>query len=175
MQRGGEGRGLHPERPDTPRGGVLCLHNARCRGRDPLSDHQGRLGPHSLASGSWTIVWAFTSRHRVYQDPRDGLYWCNTCGAWSVDANKARAHRKSDAPYFVQKECARRPLATQELQLRPTPQIVPTSPAPLSAPATAEADSTQFKTCPDCAEPVRAAAKKCRFCGYIFETSQTPI
>jgi Uncharacterised protein family UPF0547/Phospholipase_D-nuclease N-terminal len=27
----------------------------------------------------------------------------------------------------------------------------------------------EFKTCPDCAEEVRAAARKCRFCGYLFE------
>lgn len=27
----------------------------------------------------------------------------------------------------------------------------------------------EFKTCPDCAEQVRHAARKCRFCGYMFE------
>jgi hypothetical protein len=26
----------------------------------------------------------------------------------------------------------------------------------------------EFKTCPDCAEEVRAASRKCRFCGYLF-------
>lgn len=26
----------------------------------------------------------------------------------------------------------------------------------------------EFKTCPDCAEQVRFAARKCRFCGYVF-------
>jgi hypothetical protein len=29
--------------------------------------------------------------------------------------------------------------------------------------------SPEFKSCPDCAEQVRAAARKCRFCGYLFE------
>jgi hypothetical protein len=28
--------------------------------------------------------------------------------------------------------------------------------------------ASEFKTCPDCAEQVRAAARKCRFCGYMF-------
>lgn len=32
----------------------------------------------------------------------------------------------------------------------------------------------QAKSCPDCAEPVRAAARKCRFCGYAFGESAIP-
>lgn len=28
-----------------------------------------------------------------------------------------------------------------------------------------------YKACPDCAEDVRAAARKCRFCGYTFENA----
>lgn len=31
------------------------------------------------------------------------------------------------------------------------------------------ADDTAVKTCPDCAESVKAAARKCRFCGHVFE------
>ena len=30
-------------------------------------------------------------------------------------------------------------------------------------------EQTDYKTCPDCAEQVKAAAKVCRFCGYRFE------
>ena len=29
------------------------------------------------------------------------------------------------------------------------------------------------KTCPDCAEEVRVAARKCRFCGYAFEETES--
>jgi hypothetical protein len=33
-----------------------------------------------------------------------------------------------------------------------------------------ELESGESKTCPDCAEPVKVAARKCRFCGYQFES-----
>lgn len=34
--------------------------------------------------------------------------------------------------------------------------------------------AADYKTCPDCAEEVRAAARKCRFCGYMFADEQVP-
>jgi TM2 domain-containing membrane protein YozV len=39
--------------------------------------------------------------------------------------------------------------------------------------ALSEARDNPLKSCPDCAEEVKAAAKKCRFCGYQF-TEETP-
>lgn len=32
-----------------------------------------------------------------------------------------------------------------------------------------ESEESEMKTCPDCAELVKSAAKKCRFCGYRFD------
>lgn len=34
-------------------------------------------------------------------------------------------------------------------------------------------DLPNFQDCPDCAELVRAAARKCRFCGYLFAPAAT--
>jgi Uncharacterised protein family UPF0547 len=36
-------------------------------------------------------------------------------------------------------------------------------------PKTPAPGAPEFKTCPDCAEEVRFAARKCRFCGFVFE------
>jgi hypothetical protein len=42
---------------------------------------------------------------------------------------------------------------------------------PVEAVAELESGDTvdDYKTCPDCAEMVKAAARKCRFCGYRFD------
>ena len=34
---------------------------------------------------------------------------------------------------------------------------------------------SETKTCPDCAEEVRAVARKCRFCGHAFEHPTDPV
>lgn len=41
--------------------------------------------------------------------------------------------------------------------------------------APAAQSTTESKTCPQCAESVKAAAKVCRFCGHPFTTVQTPL
>jgi hypothetical protein len=51
----------------------------------------------------------------------------------------------------------------------PTQLTPPDSPAP----ARISESSADLKTCPECAESVKTAAKKCRFCGYSFESVQT--
>ncbi|MHB8867481.1 MAG: zinc ribbon domain-containing protein [Thermoleophilia bacterium] len=33
--------------------------------------------------------------------------------------------------------------------------------------------AVELKACPDCAEHVRVAARKCRFCGYVFNEDET--
>jgi hypothetical protein len=52
----------------------------------------------------------------------------------------------------------------------------PTAAEPPSPPSAPSLDQPayvsvppEFKTCPDCAEHVRSAAVKCRFCGYMFD------
>jgi uncharacterized membrane protein YhdT len=57
--------------------------------------------------------------------------------------------------------------ATQRQPVAPPPVAVP---APVTAAAQPSA-APEFKTCPDCAEDVKFAARKCRFCGFQFEAA----
>jgi uncharacterized protein UPF0547 len=41
--------------------------------------------------------------------------------------------------------------------------------------AQAGVPSSEFKTCPDCAETIRRDARVCRFCGYRFGEPEAPV
>jgi hypothetical protein len=53
-------------------------------------------------------------------------------------------------------------------QLDPAPAAESTSTPVVVGTETRGTADGEWKTCPDCAEEVRAAARKCRFCGYRF-------
>jgi len=70
----------------------------------------------------------------------------------------------------VQLHAAKEAAATQaKRSSAPPPPVLKEEPKLLTSDSVA--DSADMKECPDCAEMVRAKAKKCRFCGHQFEES----
>ncbi len=105
--------------------------------------------------------------HRVRCDLRDNMYWCQDCNFWSLDLSQAEAHGGQNVGQI-------------RAGLRPDPSaqrarvtgFAPTLDGPVHStpmPAQRPDQNPAYKFCPDCAEEVRAAARKCRFCGHIFE------
>jgi hypothetical protein len=130
-------------------------------------------------------------RHKIYLDKRLNLYWCDSCSFTAKDKKSASLHASIQVgsrpqvihDVLVDDTEARRPLFSCEgcdfesddlrvaLAHHQGTSLTESDDDADAAPALAMAPpptSTGFKTCPDCAEEVRFAARKCRFCGYLF-------
>jgi hypothetical protein len=59
----------------------------------------------------------------------------------------------------------KKPVDRDQVRADPRPPAPPAVPISTTVPPSTPAE---FKTCPDCAEQVRFAARKCRFCGFQF-------
>jgi uncharacterized protein UPF0547 len=131
--------------------------------------------------------------HDVWQRPDDGKYWCRDCSFQTHNVESAQSHRR--IPFVAPRvsmpttttvvstpnafgfgsSAANEPRPAgpgpSDVPAPPTPQAANTSrPAkPNPTEATSTSSSAELKTCPDCAEQVRAPARKCRFCGYRFD------
>jgi hypothetical protein len=101
-----------------------------------------------------------TGYHRLMVDEDEdepALYWCVDCEFESEDVEEANGHSE-------------RRLGSEPTPAPPRPQQQGLgSAAPTKAKPTTVTGSGVFKSCPDCAEEIRTAARKCRFCGYRFE------
>jgi hypothetical protein len=95
-----------------------------------------------------------------------GTYKCQDCGFETTDLEQVRFHnlngsRVTTAGSTLGFGPASSPATVPAAS--PTAQPVPeTGPMPTA--------SSEHKACPDCAEQVLAAARKCRFCGYMFDS-----
>ncbi len=114
--------------------------------------------------------------HNVYSTPNKG-YFCGTCSFTTTDASAASSHRgaiRRGAP--ATKDTGSRP-SVHTLDRQPKvnasgfdiPPKVPAAAVSEPAPAL----PAEYKACLDCAEQVRYAARKCRFCGFMFEDQTT--
>jgi hypothetical protein len=112
-------------------------------------------------------VAAARGSHDVRYDPSKNLYWCAEQGCTFESPAKAvaRSHRLETGATATTPSAAPKPSGF-ELPVKTAPPANPATPPTQDSPPASE-----YKTCPDCAEDVRAAARKCRFCGYMFEGS----
>lgn len=141
-----------------------------------------RLGVISLGVAALLVCGYFAEKKRVALksaghmmkvDFAQSRWVCKNCDFETSSRTAARQHRfdtgqvrssivQSTAPTNAHGSGS----PTQPI---PAPDDGPT-PAPMPAPSLGES----YKTCPDCAEEVRHSARKCRFCGFRFETADEP-
>lgn len=117
---------------------------------------------------------ATATGHEVRHDPTKDLYWCAEarCGFESRNIEAARLHRRE--PGDQPRSSVTGPVSTHGFD---SPKAASSlGGAPNRSIANAAHSSPMpdtFKTCPDCAEQVREAARKCRFCGYRFDVTSS--
>lgn len=106
--------------------------------------------------------------HRVREDDtkQSTLHFCLDCPFESTNSALAIRHKAELIKRTHVSDPPKPPQTRNAHGFADPPQA---KPAPPSRDAASE-----FKTCPDCAEQVRSAARKCRFCGYMFESVDSP-
>jgi Uncharacterised protein family UPF0547 len=121
----------------------------------------------SAGTRSWQEVWAPSSVHLVPFDQVTSQYRCNQPGCqFTTPDDLAAAIHEREATSSDHKTASEAKAETSGFE--PAREAsAPTQAAP--AERSEVVTSAQYKSCPDCAEDVRFAARKCRFCGYLFE------
>jgi hypothetical protein len=137
-------------------------------------------------------------KHLVFIDSRDKVFWCRKCPFATSDRAKARQHgpialdrmRRPDdrTPDSSVSSGVEESLASESHSATATAPRTPTRitgfelPSELAVasdapptPSPKETATGDFKICPDCAEEIRFAARKCRFCGYRYDESRTSV
>lgn len=94
-------------------------------------------------------------------------------GLWNFSEAVARQHGPHSLPIKVAQH-VERGKASHAATLGFTQPTKATSTTPQrrdTVPPPSAAAAAPHKPCPDCAEEVRAAARKCRFCGHMFDAA----
>jgi hypothetical protein len=110
------------------------------------------------------------AQNASYGLANDGYYWCRDCSFESKDVAAIHEHRG------VLRIGTTAVTNNSDLTYGLAPPTQPSVASPASSAIsrrtpTPQRSEPEFKTCPDCAEQVRYAARKCRFCGFEFEAA----